>query len=176
MRQSFNFDWIDDRLAVGGSFPMEAAEQLARKERIGGIVDVRVETCDDEATLRVHGIELLHLPTEDCCAIAQEMIDDGVEWVRKRIDGGTRVLIHCEHDIGRSALLGLCVLVGDGAKPLDAMNRIKAARPVVSPAPEQLEAFRTWVRRWRDRTGAWIEVPSYDALAWVAYAHLRTAG
>jgi len=154
MRLTFNFDWIDDRLAVGGSFPMEAAEQLARRERIGGIVDLRVEACDDEATLRVHGVEFLHLPTEDCCAIAPQMIDDGVEWVRTRLDAGTRVLIHCEHGIGRSALLGLCILVGGGTEPLDAMNRLKAARPVVSPAPEQLEAFRTWVGRWRTRTGA----------------------
>ena len=176
MRPAFNFDWIDERLAVGGSFPMDAAEQLARRERIGGIVDVRVETCDDEATLRIHGLEFLHLPTEDCCAIAPQMIDDGVVWVRKRIDAGTRVLIHCEHGIGRSALLGLCVLVSGGADPLEAMNRMKAARPIISPAREQLEAFRTWVRRWRERTGARIEVPSYDALAWVANAHLRTAG
>ena len=176
MRLTFNFDWIDDRLAVGGSFPMEAAEQLARSERIGGIVDLRVEACDDEATLRVHGVEFLHLPTEDCSAIAPQMIDDGVEWVRTRLDAGTRVLIHCEHGIGRSALLGLCVLVGGGTEPLDAMNRLKAARPVVSPAPEQLEAFRTWVGRWRTRTGARIEVPSYDALAWVAHTHLRPVG
>lgn len=176
MRSAFNFDWIDERLAVGGRFPMEAAEHLARREGIGAIVDLRVETCDDEATLRVHGLEFLHLPTEDCCAIAPRMIDDGVEWVRTRLDAGTRVLLHCEHGVGRSALLALCVLVARGIAPLDAMNRIKVARPVVSPAPEQLEAFRTWAGRWRQRTGARIEVPSFDALAWVAYSHLRTAG
>jgi hypothetical protein len=108
-------------------------------------VDLRVEARDDEATLQVHGLEFLHLPTADCCAIAPRMIDDGVEWVRARLDGGTRVLIHCECGVGRSALLALCTLVAGGTEPLDAMNRLKAARPVVSPAPEQLEAFRTWV-------------------------------
>ena len=175
MRSALNFDWVDERLAVGGRFPMEAAEQLARREGIGAIVDLRVESRDDEVALREHGLEFLHLPTEDCCAIATRMIDDGVEWVRARVDGGTRVLIHCEHGIGRSALLALCTLVARGTEPLDAMNRVKVARPVVSPAPEQLEAFRTWVGRYRQRTGARIEVPSFDALAWVAYAHLRTA-
>jgi len=176
MRSVLNFDWIDERLAVGGSFPMDAAEQLARREGIGAIVDLRVEARDDEATLRVHGLEFLHLPTEDCCAIAPRMIDDGVAWVRARVDRGTRVLVHCEHGIGRSALLALCTLVAGGLTPLDAMNQLKAARPVVSPAPEQLEAFRTWVRRWQHRAGARFEVPSFEALAWVAYAHLRTAG
>jgi predicted protein tyrosine phosphatase len=176
MRPAFNFDWIDERLAVGGRFPMDAAEQLARRDGIGAIVDLRVENCDDEAALRVHGLDFLHLPTEDCCAITPRMIDDGVEWVRTRLDAGTRVLIHCEHGIGRSALLALCVLVAGGTPPLDAMNRLKTARPVVAPGAEQLDAFRIWVGRWRKRTGARIEVPSFDALAWVAYAHVRTVG
>src|SRR5262249_43676676 len=176
MRSALNFDWIDGRLAVGGCFPMEAAEQLAKREGFGAIVDLRVETRDDEETLQVHGLEFLHLPTQDCCAIAPRMIDDGVEWVRARLDRGTRVLVHCEHGIGRSPLLALCVLVGRGAAPLEAMNRLKVARPVVSPGPEQLEAFRTWAGRYRQRTGARFEVPSFEALAWVAYAHLRTAG
>jgi len=176
MPRAFNFDWIDKQLAVGGRFPMEAAEQLARQEGIGGIVDLRVEACDDEAVLRVHGLEFLHLPTQDACAIAPRMIDDGVEWVGARLDAGTRVLIHCENGIGRSPLLALCILVARGIGPLDAMNRLKAGRPVVSPAAEQLEAFRAWVGRWRQRTGARIEVPSFDALAWVAYSHLQTAG
>jgi len=176
MRTTFNFDWIDERLAVGGSFPMEAAEQLARREAIGAVVDLRIERCDDEAVLRISGLEFLHLPTEDCCAIAPRMIDDGVAWVRGHMDAGRRVLIHCEHGIGRSALLALCTLVAGGVEPLDAMNRLKAGRPVASPAAEQLEAFRSWVGRWKQRTGAGWHVPSFDALAWVAYAHLRTAG
>ncbi|HET9158911.1 MAG TPA: dual specificity protein phosphatase family protein [Myxococcaceae bacterium] len=176
MATALDLDWIDERLAVGGSFPMEAAEQLARREDIRAVVDLRIERCDDEAILRLHGLEFLHLPTEDCCAIAPRMIDDGVAFARGHLDAGRRVLIHCEHGIGRSALLALCILVAGGVGPLDAMNRLKAARPVASPAPEQLEAFRTWVGRWKQRTGARWEVPSVDALAWVAYAHLRTDG
>ena len=176
MRTTFNFDWIDERLAVGGSFPMEAAEQLARRERIGAVVDLRIECCDDESVLRVHGLELLHLPTEDCCAIDPRMIDDGVAWVRSRMEAGKRVLVHCEHGIGRSALLALCTLVAGGSEPLDAMNRLKAGRPVSAPAAEQIQAFRGWVGRWKQRTGAEWQVPSFDAIAWVAYAHLRTAG
>ena len=176
MGSPLNFDWVTGPLAVGGSFPMEAVEQLVKREGIGAIVDLRVECCDDEAMLRLHGLEFLHLPTEDCCAIAPRMIDDGVEWVQARLERGTRVLIHCEHGIGRSALLALCVLVAGGIGPLDAMNRLKTARPVVAPGAEQLDAFRIWVWRWRKRTGAPIEVPSFDALAWVAWAHVRTAG
>ncbi len=170
MRSPLNFDWVEQRLAVGGRFPIEAVEHLVRREGIQAIVDLRVEDCDDEATLRTHGLEFLHLPTEDCCPIAPAMIDDGVSWVRDRIDRERRVLIHCAHGVGRSALLALCTLVAGGVEPLEAMHRLKTARPVVSPAAEQLEAFRSWVRRYRKRTSVRIEVPSLEALAWVAYA------
>ena len=59
MRAALNFDWVDDRLAVGGSFPMEAAELLARREGIRAVVDLRLESCDDEAILRDDGLKLL---------------------------------------------------------------------------------------------------------------------
>jgi protein-tyrosine phosphatase len=111
---ALDFDWIDDRLAVGGSFPMEAASS-SRAAR----ASAPWWTCDSSAAttrrfLRINGMEFLHLPTEDCCAIAPRMIDDGVAWVRSRLDAGARVLIHCEHGIGRSALLALCTLVAGG--------------------------------------------------------------
>ena len=176
MRSPLNHDWIDEWLAVGGSFPMDAAEHLAKLEGVGAIVDLRVERRDDEATLTRHGLEFLHLPTEDCCAIAPKMIDAGVEWVRVRVERRTRVLIHCEHGIGRSALLALCALVAGGLDPLEAMNRLKAARPVVCPGAEQLEAFRGWASRFRKRTGAKFVVPTLEALTFVACAHLRTTG
>jgi protein-tyrosine phosphatase len=128
---------------------------------------------DDEAVLRTHGIELLHLPTVDTRAISIPMIHDGVAWVNAQLGAGHRVFIHCEHGIGRSALLALCVLVSRGMAPLDALERAKTARPVVSPSPEQLGAFLQWLREWRGgRELAWVE-PSLEALMIIAYRHLR---
>src|SRR4029078_4866585 len=97
-------------------------------EGIRAVVDLRLERCDDEAILRINGLEFLHLPTEDCCALAPRTIDDGVAWVRSRLDAGTRVLIHCEHGIGRSALLALCTLVARGVEAPGAEERLNAGR------------------------------------------------
>ncbi|RMX02554.1 protein-tyrosine phosphatase family protein [Legionella jordanis] len=171
---TLNFNWVEGNLAVGGRFPMEAAEELAQKEGIRAIVDLRMEASDNEDILQRHGISFLRLPTEDRCAIAAPMINDGVEWVRNRLHAGTKVLIHCEHGIGRSALLALCTLVSEGIEPLDAMERLKKARPVVSPAPEQLEAFRGWIEHWPYAKTA-FKVPSFEALSYIAYAHLRAS-
>ncbi|HEY6097963.1 MAG TPA: dual specificity protein phosphatase family protein [Anaeromyxobacter sp.] len=159
-------------LAVGARFPMEAAAALAAEHGIARVVDVRVEACDDEAVLRTHGIRLLHLPTEDTCAIAQERIRHGVAFVTEGLERGERVLIHCQHGIGRSALLALCVLVGRGDAPVAALRRAKRARRVVSPSPEQLQAFVTFAARLKAERGAPWEVPSVRELGAVAWSHL----
>ena len=160
-------------LAVGARFPMEAAARLAREHGITRVVDVRVEACDDAAVLRTHGIELLHLPTEDTRAISQEKLRLGVDFVCAALDDGECVLIHCQHGIGRSALLALCVLVARGDSPLAALARTKDARPVVSPSPDQLRAFGAFAVRLRGARGLPWDVPGLEELAAIAYRHLR---
>ncbi len=174
-RSELDFDWVTTNLAVGARFSASDAARLAREHRIGHVVDLRIETRDDERVLRRHGIELLHLPTEDVCAIPEEMIEHGVFWVNARLDRGAGVLVHCQHGIGRSALLALCVLVSRGDAPLDALVRAKDARRVISPSPDQLAAFSRFCGRLRERSGASWEVPAFDALASIAYRHLVEA-
>ncbi|WP_426749638.1 protein-tyrosine phosphatase family protein [Myxococcus sp. Y35] len=171
-----NLDAMTPALCVGGRYPMEAAAYLAGHLGIRSVVDVRVEDCDDERVLRRHGITLLHLPTQDTCAIRLPMLLDGVAWVRSRLQRQEKVLIHCEHGIGRSALLALCVLVEDGLAPLEALSLAKRRRRRVSPSPEQLTAFIAYTRALRDSRDVPWEVPAFDALADIAYSHLRQDG
>lgn len=165
--------FLADGLAVGARFPMQAAARLAAEHGITGVVDVRVEACDDAAILALHGIRLLHLPTHDTCAISQRMIREGVSFVCRALERGERVLVHCQYGIGRSALLALCVLVARGRAPLEALALAKEARPVVSPSPEQLEAFIAFCEWHRDGVDAAWAVPTFDELAEIAYRHLR---
>lgn len=166
-----NFDWLTETLAVGGCFPIEAAERLALDHGIMRVVDLRDEECDEELSLARHGIRLLHLPTQDCCAVGRESIAHGVAWVRAALATRHRVLIHCQHGIGRSALLAMCVLVDGGMAPLAAMKLAKDARAVVSPSPEQLRAFMAFAAE-RRSGGGWT-IPSFDELAAIAYRHLH---
>ena len=169
----FDLSWVTAQIAVGGRFPLQDAERLVREHDIRHVVDLRVEDCDDEEVLREHGIELLHLPTRDACGVTLSMLDDGVAWVNEKLDRGCNVYIHCEHGVGRSALLALCVLVARGDTPLRALARAKGARREISPSPEQLHAFRAWLAVRRARTGEDLVIPEFDDLAWIAYSHLR---
>jgi protein-tyrosine phosphatase len=159
-------------LAVGARFAPAAAAILAREHGISRVVDVRVEECDDEHVLRTHGIRLLHLPTEDTRAISLEKIRHGVRFVSEGLDRGEGVLVHCQYGIGRSALLALCVLVDRGDAPLQAMERAKAARRVVSPSPAQLQAFIAFAAEVKaDRRAPW-QVPTVREVGRIAWRHL----
>src|SRR5215831_18692686 len=152
-RSNPDVSWVDPSLAIGGRLS-RAIDRYANELGIRRIVDLRIEDKDDEEQLRLYGIELLHLPTDDMCAVAQPMLDDGVTWVNDQIARGERVLVHCEHGVGRSALLLTCVLVSRGDTPREALVRAKRARSRVCPSPDQLEALLTWSSRHRAARGA----------------------
>lgn len=163
-----DFHWIGDLLAVGGCFPIERAGQLSSEFGISAVVDLREEDCDDEERLRAAGMRFLHLPTPDLEPASVEMLDIGVAFVRERIDAGERVLIHCQHGIGRSALLGLCVLVDQGQAPLDALERAKDARAVLSPSRAQYEGWAAWLASRGE------PVPDYHSFGCIAYRHIAS--
>ena len=164
--------FVIPELAVGASFPMKAAPRLASEHRIGRVVDLREEARDDEVLLGVHGIRLLHLPTPDCHAISPAHIKAGVSFTVEGLARGERVFIHCQYGIGRSALLALCVLVAHGEPPVEAMARLKRARPTISPSPEQLSAFVGYCRDLRGERGAAWSLPAVERLGAIAWRHL----
>ena len=167
-----NLSWITDRLAVGGSFPGPRAVDLAQRHRIRAIVDLRIEACDGAQEVERHGMAFLHLPTEDHCAVTAAMLDEGVAFANRHMDRGERVLVHCEHGIGRSATLALSVLVSRGHAPLEALELAKTRRALVSPSPAQYEAWAAWLAAWKARCGASWNVPDFDAFKAIAYRHL----
>ena len=171
-----NLDWLAPDLAVGGSFPIEQAAHLAQALAIRAVVDLRGEACDDAVLLRRQGLAFLSLPTDDHCAVPDSMLREGVAFVNRHLDREERVLIHCEHGIGRSATLVLCVLVDRGMAPLDALELAKSRRAKVSPSPAQYEAWAAWLGAWRRARGAGWEVPDFSAFAAIAYRHLTEPG
>ncbi len=161
------FSWLLDTLAVGGSFPRGVAERLARDCGIAAVIDVRIEASDHPEELAASGLAFLRLPTEDACAVSQEMLDEGVGFARAA--AGRRLLIHCQHGIGRSALVALCVLVDRGHAPMDALRLAKDAREKISPAPCQFEAWAEWIARRAPHQ----RPPSFEDYARIAYRHLH---
>jgi hypothetical protein len=161
-----DLSWLTDRLAVGGCFPMERAVHLAQALGISAVIDLRQEDCDDELMLARAGLSFLHLPTPDLEPATLAMLEQGVAFARGQIDGGGKVLIHCQHGIGRSPLLALCVMIDQGWEPLAALAHAKDQRALVSPSEAQ---YRGWVE-WLSSRG--LPAPDFHTYGCIAYRHL----
>ncbi|WP_237479633.1 protein-tyrosine phosphatase family protein [Lichenibacterium dinghuense] len=170
-----NLTWITPHLAIGGRLSDAEAARLAADEGVGAVVDLRSEAVDERAILHAQGIAFLHLPTDDHAAVTAAMLDEGVAFAEAQRAAGRRLLIHCEHGIGRSATLALAALVAGGMAPLDALNLAKDRRDRVSPSPAQYGCWRDWLLARRARTSEAWEVPDFDLFASIAYRHLAAA-
>jgi protein tyrosine phosphatase (PTP) superfamily phosphohydrolase (DUF442 family) len=166
------FDWLLPSLAVGACIPRGVAARIARECGVGAVIDVRIEDSDHAEELSACGLSFLHLPTEDACAVSQDMLDEGAAFARETAEAGRNLLVHCQHGIGRSALVALCVLVDRGFAPLEALALAKDAREKISPSECQYQAWAEWIGRRAPRH----PVPTYTEFGMIAYRHLRRPG
>ncbi|HEX8731537.1 MAG TPA: dual specificity protein phosphatase [Ktedonobacterales bacterium] len=140
-----NMSWVTPQLAVGGRIRPEDIGRLARSG-VTAVVDTRSEHQDDEAALSAEGISLLYLPTPDTHPLTLEDLRRGADWVNARLAEGDRVLIHCEHGVGRSVLLTAAALVGGGMSAHDAVALIQRRRWQAAPNHRQIVRLQEFER------------------------------
>ena len=136
-----NLSWVTDQLAVGGRIRPEDIRSL-RKRGVTHVIDTRSEYKDDEEALAKEQIGFLYLPTPDTYPLSVEHLIQGARWANQQIDAGGRVLIHCEHGVGRSVLLTCAVLVGRGMHAHDALELVQSKRWQAAPNHRQIERLR----------------------------------
>jgi protein-tyrosine phosphatase len=136
-----DMSWITTQLAIGGRIHPEDIKALAT-EGVTHVVDTRSEYRDDAEALAKEHIELLYLPTADTRPLTIEQMLEGSEWVTVRMEQGGRVLIHCEHGVGRSALLTCAVLVYTGMNAQDALQLVQQKRWQAAPNYRQVRRLR----------------------------------
>jgi len=136
-----NMSWVTHHLAVGGRVHPQDIAALARLG-VTAVIDTRSEYCDDAKAMAEEQIELLHLPTPDTYPLSVEQLRQGAAWAQERMKKGGRVLVHCEHGVGRSVLLTSAVLVYDGMKANDALTLVQEKRWQASPNHRQVIRLR----------------------------------
>ena len=136
-----NMSWVTDSFAVGGRVHPEDIKALARAG-ITHVVDTRAEYGDDAQLMAQEHIELLHLPVPDTRPFTIEQMMEGATCVHERIAQGGKVLIHCEHGVGRSVLLTCAVLVYDGMHARDALELVEEKRWQAAPNHRQVARLR----------------------------------
>ncbi|MGZ3640613.1 MAG: protein-tyrosine phosphatase family protein, partial [Ktedonobacterales bacterium] len=94
---------------------------------------------------------LLYLPTPDTFPLTVEQLEEGSAWINRQIDDKQRVLIHCEHGVGRSVLLTAASLVARGTSAHDALALIQRERWQAAPNHRQIRRLQEFERAVRGR-------------------------
>lgn len=143
--------WVQPDLAVGGRIdPLNVPRLQALG--IGSVVDLRAEEKDDEVLLTDHGIRFLHLPMPDEFPLTLGQMSEGSRWITGERSRGRRVLVHCQHGVGRSVMLIAATLIDAGVPATEALARIKARRPQMALNARQVAAVYEYARQ-RERSG-----------------------
>jgi hypothetical protein len=170
-----DISWLTPCLAIGGYVDENLIESVARSLRLRLVIDLREEVRIEPSCWTNYGVEFLPLPTPDHSPISVDMLSLGVTKTNAALALGHRVLIHCQFGIGRSALLACCVLVAQGHDPAEAVRVAKQARPIVSPHPDQLHALLNFAQACREKLGKSAYSITWNDLAAIAYANMRSA-
>lgn len=140
-----NMSWITPHLAVGGRIRPADIPRLARTG-ISRVVDTRSEHKDDVEALAREGIELLYLPTPDTYPLTVEQLTNGSRWINEQIAHDEKVLVHCEHGVGRSVLLTAAALVAGGMNARDAIALVQSKRWQAAPNHRQIRRLQEFER------------------------------
>jgi protein tyrosine phosphatase (PTP) superfamily phosphohydrolase (DUF442 family) len=135
-----DLNWVKPDLAVGARVDPANVSRL-KTMGIDAVVDLRIEESDDPDLLARHDIDFLHLPMHDEHALTQDQLRHGSRWVTEQRAAGKRVLVHCQHGVGRSVMLAAAVLINEGMSTTAALDHLRARRPKMAFSPSQLAAM-----------------------------------
>jgi protein-tyrosine phosphatase len=134
---------VTDHLYVGGQHYQRGLDRM-RLRGIKATVNLREES--DDAVKGVALSRHLWLPTPDDGAPSIEQLREGVTFIRETTNAGQAVYIHCAQGVGRAPTLAAAYLMSEGLPLKTAMERIRAARPFITPTPLQMKRLEEWAQ------------------------------
>jgi protein-tyrosine phosphatase len=131
---------VTPALFVGSQHGRMGKRKLQRLG-IHASVNLRSEFDDD-----AHGLALAsacHLPTPDNTAPSLEHLHQGIAFIRKVLESGGKVYVHCLSGIGRAPTLAAAYLISQGMTAEEAVEAVRRVRPFIDLTPPQIEQLKT---------------------------------
>ena len=144
-----NYSWWNEITPniVLGAIPLAEQADALRDSGITAQLTM-LEECETEPGLiRMWDCpnhhETIHAP--DFRGVPAEMIERGVEWVRRQVEAGGKVYIHCKAGRGRSATIVVAYLMRyHGMNFAQAYAFVRERRPQINLNQNQQRAITTW--------------------------------
>jgi atypical dual specificity phosphatase len=149
-----NFGWvIPDNLAASGIPSSRKQVQWLKKNGVDSILTLTEKPLPEEYFTGT-GVDSFHVQMFDHAAPSQESLAEAVHLVRKQIEGGHKVLVHCLAGQGRTGSVLTSYVVEYEGKDVDsALSELRAARPG-SVERSQEPAVREYARKLKETTKA----------------------
>ncbi len=133
-------DWLADEVRGWRAMGLGVVVSLLTEEEVASL-----DLSDERKTSEESGIRFISFPIADrATPLLRGSFSEVLEALEKDLADGKCVGIHCRQGIGRSALVGACLLTSAGLTPEEAFQRVSAARR--SSVPETAEQ-RRWVEQ-----------------------------
>lgn len=132
---------ITPEIFVGAQYGPAGKRKLA-EWGVNGDVNMRIEF-DDAA----HGLALEHycyLPTPDDHAPSLAHLAEGAAFIRRVVDGGGKVYIHCAGGIGRAPTMAAAYFISRGMPLAEAVSLIQQTRAFINIMPAQMTQLKVF--------------------------------
>ena len=139
------FDEILPDLWLGGAPAYERDYDFLLEKGITAVVNIRAERHDDVALYQKNNINYLQLKVYDIGVPSNELLDEGVGFVKQNIDQGGKVFIHCAKGRGRAATLTAAYLMRhQNMSYEEAKAFMKGKRPLVKLESRHRKRLQAW--------------------------------
>jgi protein-tyrosine phosphatase len=136
-------DWLEDEMSAWRAAGINTVVSLLTSEE-----EQDLDLDREGQVARAQGMKFVSFPIPDRQVPSSETeIAAVLERINAELVAGKNVVVHCRQGIGRTGLVGACLLITKGVSPEKAVKTLSAARGNSIPETEEQ-------RRWIDHYAA----------------------
>lgn len=125
-----NFSWLIEDEVAGMARPASYVKdfEFLKENNIDAIVSLTKYPLQ-KSLIEEFGFEYIHLPINDFGVPTIEQIEAFIRFTNRLRKDNKRVLVHCDHGIGRTGTMLAIYLVKKGYNAKDAVSEVRRKRP-----------------------------------------------
>jgi atypical dual specificity phosphatase len=131
----FNFSWVVEDKVGGMARPTKHGLEWLRDRGVTAVVSLT-----ERAPETIDELEMFRVPIRDMTPPTLDQLHAMVEFMRRVVNEGGKVVAHCEAGMGRTGTVLAAFLVGEGWSGREAIERVREMRPgsIETRAQEQV--------------------------------------